>query len=97
PSPAADTTPRCQALVLAITAPSRAGGTVTDDPMSTGLPHEDAKTDFARERRRRALAKISARLRSEPEEQSAMLPFEEVVGALGRRSQRDLGVQTIPL
>ena len=26
-----------------------------------------------------------------------MLPFEEVVAALGRRSQRDLGVQRIPL
>src|SRR5438270_13386129 len=26
-----------------------------------------------------------------------MLPFEEVVAALGRRSQRDLGLRTIPL
>src|SRR3954467_8686364 len=65
--------------------------------MSTGLPREDARIDFARERRRRALARIAARLRSEPDDVSVMLPFEEVVAALGRRSQRDLGVQTIPL
>jgi hypothetical protein len=66
-------------------------------PMNTGLPHEDARTEFARERRRRALARIAARLRSEPDDVSMMLPFEEVVHALGRRSQRDLGVRTIPL
>jgi hypothetical protein len=65
--------------------------------MDTGLPQEDVKSDFARERRRRALAKIVSRLRHEPDDISAMLPFEEVVGALGRRSQRSLGVQSIPL
>jgi hypothetical protein len=65
--------------------------------MSTGLPNEDARTDFARERRRRALARVVSRLRAEPDDVSVMLPFEEVVAALGRRSQRDLGVQTIPL
>jgi hypothetical protein len=63
----------------------------------TGSPRTDAKTDFSRERRRRALAKIVSRLRSEPDDVSTILPFEEVVGALGRRAQRDLGVQTIPL
>jgi hypothetical protein len=65
--------------------------------MSTGRPLSDPKADFARERRRRALASISARLRSEPDDVSSMLPFEEVVAALGRRSEADLGVQTIPL
>jgi hypothetical protein len=63
----------------------------------TGLPREDARTDFTRERRRRALAKIVQRLRSEPDDVSMMLPFEEVVAALGRTGQHDLGVQTIPL
>jgi hypothetical protein len=63
----------------------------------TGLPREDARTDFSRERRRRALAKIAQRLRSEPDDVSMMLPFEEVVAALGRKAQRDLGVQTIEL
>ena len=55
--------------------------------MSTGFPQEDAKSDFARERRRRALARIAARLRHEPDDVSTMLPFEEVVAALGRRSR----------
>ena len=63
----------------------------------TGLPREDARTDFTRERRRRALAKIAQRLRAEPDDVSMMLPFDEVVAALGRTGQRDLGVQTIPL
>jgi hypothetical protein len=62
------------------------------DPAATG-----ATMDFDRERRRRALARVAARLRSEPDDVSGMLPFEEVVDALGRRSQNDLGVQDIPL
>jgi hypothetical protein len=63
----------------------------------TGQPRQDAESDFARERRSRALSKIVSRLRSEPDDVSLMLPFEEVVAALGRRDQRDLGLQTIPL
>jgi hypothetical protein len=63
----------------------------------TGLPRETAKADFARQRRRRALASIAARLRHEPDDVSAMLPFEEVIEALGRKGQRDLGIQHIPL
>ena len=52
--------------------------------MSTGFPDADARSGFDRERRRRALANIASRLRSEPDDVSEMLPFEEVVGALGR-------------
>jgi hypothetical protein len=63
----------------------------------TGLPRETAKADFARQRRRRALASIAARLRHEPDDVSAMLPFEEVIDALGRKGQRDLGIQLISL
>jgi hypothetical protein len=63
----------------------------------SGLPRSDAKADFARERRRRALANIAERMRREPDDVGVMLPFEEVVAALGRRGQVDLGVQTIPL
>jgi hypothetical protein len=65
--------------------------------MGTGFPQEDAKSAFARERRRRALARIAARLRHEPDDVSSMLPFEEVVTALGRRTEHDLGVQSIAL
>jgi hypothetical protein len=63
----------------------------------TGLPQQDAQSDFARERRRRALSRIVSRLRAEPDDVSVMLPFEEVVAALGRRSERDIGLQTIRL
>ncbi len=64
---------------------------------STGNPGQDAESDFSRERRHRALAKVAARLRAEPDDISAMLPFEEVVAALGRRGERDLGLQVISL
>ena len=63
----------------------------------SGLPRTDAKADFSRERRRRALAHIAEWLRREPDDVSVMLPFEEVIAALGRRGQTDLGVQPIPL
>ncbi len=63
----------------------------------TGLPHQDAQSDFARQRRRVALSRLVSRLRLEPDDVSAMLPFEEGVAALGRRGQADLGLQTIPL
>jgi hypothetical protein len=66
-------------------------------PMSTGFPDADARSVFSRERRRRALSSIASRLRQEPDDVSVMLPFEEVVEALGRRGQRDLGIQRIPL
>ena len=56
-----------------------------------------AGSDFARERRRRALSLIAARLRSEPDDVSPMLPFEEVVAALGWRAESDLGVHKIAL
>jgi hypothetical protein len=65
--------------------------------VDTGVPSTDAKSDFSRERRRRALAMIGARLRSEPDDVSPMLPFEEVVAALGRVSETDVGLQTIAL
>jgi hypothetical protein len=65
--------------------------------MSSGFPDADARSDFDRERRRRALASIASRLRFEPDDVSHMLPFEEVVGALGRVGETDLGVQTIAL
>jgi hypothetical protein len=65
--------------------------------MDTGSPQQDARSDFARERRRKALGNIAARLRSEPDDVSVMLPFEEVVQALGRVGESDLGVQAIAL
>ena len=61
----------------------------------TGSPRADAQSDFARARRRRALALLSARLRGEPDDVAMILPFEEVVEALGRTGERALGLGTI--
>jgi hypothetical protein len=63
----------------------------------TGLPDSDAQFDFTRARRARALTRLTARLRGEPSDVNVILPFEEVVAALGRRGERSLGPQVIPL
>jgi hypothetical protein len=63
----------------------------------TGLPREDAASDFGRMRRRRALSVLAARLRGEPDDVNVILPFEEVVAALGRRGERDLGLEVVAI
>ncbi len=65
-------------------------------PRDTGLPSADAQFDFSRARRQRALARLSARLRR-ADDVNHILPFEEVVRALGRTGERRLGQQLIPL
>jgi hypothetical protein len=62
----------------------------------TGLPSADAQFDFSRARRRRALARLSARLRR-ADDVNLILPFEEVAQALGRVGERRLGLELIPL
>jgi hypothetical protein len=66
-------------------------------PRDTGLPSTDAQFDFGRARRRRALSRLGARLRREPGDVNVILPFDEVVAALGRRGERRLGLQTVDL
>jgi hypothetical protein len=65
-------------------------------PRDTGLPSADAQFDFSRARRQRALARLSARLRR-ADDVEHILPFEEVVSALGRVGERRLGEQLIAL
>jgi hypothetical protein len=65
--------------------------------VSTGFPGSDAQSDFSRARRARLLADIGRRLRREPDDVALMLPFEEVVEALGRTGQHDRGLQVVPL
>ena len=65
--------------------------------MSSGFPESDAQSDFSRARRSRLLADIGRRLRREPDDVALMLPFEEVVEALGRTGQHDVGLQIVPL
>jgi hypothetical protein len=65
--------------------------------VSTGFPGSDAQSDFARARRARVLSDIARRMRREPDDVGLILPFEEVVEALGRTGQHDLGLQVVPL
>jgi hypothetical protein len=63
----------------------------------TGFPAQDAKSDFSRARRSRILSRLATRLRRAPSDIDLILPFEEVVEALGRRGERNLGLETISL
>jgi hypothetical protein len=63
----------------------------------TGLNAADAQDDFLRVRRRRAMSRIAHRLRGEPGDVNVILPFEEVVAALGRTSERQLGLRVVQL
>lgn len=73
---------------------SRQAGAV---PADTGFPRADAENDFQRARRRQVLARIAHRLRREPDDVNLILPFDEVVAALGRTGERPLGLQAIRL
>jgi hypothetical protein len=64
---------------------------------ATGFPTADAEHDFLRARRRQVLSRLAARLRRDPDDVSEILPFDEVVAALGRTGERRLGLQVIPL
>jgi hypothetical protein len=65
--------------------------------MDTGFPTSDAQSDFGRARRRQVASRLARRLRGEPDDVNLILPFDEVIQALGRRSERRIGLQTIPL
>jgi hypothetical protein len=64
---------------------------------STGLPSVDAQHDFLRARRRAVLARLAARLRLEPDDVGVILPYEEVIKALGFVSERSLGLRVVPI
>ncbi len=63
----------------------------------TGFPSADAQDDFSRARRSQLLAELGRRLRREPDDVALILPFDEVVDALGMVGEVELGLQTIPL
>src|SRR6185312_7276458 len=63
----------------------------------TGFPSADAQDDFSRARRSQLLAELGRRLRREPDDVALILPFDEVVEALGMGGETQLGLQTIPL
>jgi len=66
-------------------------------PADTGFPVADVENDFQRARRRQVLARLAHRLRREPDDVNVILPFDEVVAALGFRGERRLGLQTLRL
>jgi hypothetical protein len=63
----------------------------------TGLPSADAQFDYSRARRRQTLHRLSRRLRGQPGDVDLILPFDEVVEALGRVGERSVGLDQIPL
>jgi hypothetical protein len=66
-------------------------------PAETGFPRADVEDEFLRARRRQVLARLAHRLRREPDDVNLILPFDEVVAALGMRGERSLGLQTVRL
>jgi hypothetical protein len=66
-------------------------------PRSTGLPSVDAQHDFLRARRRAIIARLATRLRLEPGDVEVILPYEEVIEALGFVSERSLGLQVVAI
>jgi hypothetical protein len=65
--------------------------------MDTGYPDADSRDDFARARRRQQWSRVLARLRGRSGDLDVMLPFDEVVAALGRRGQQYRGLREVPL
>jgi hypothetical protein len=57
----------------------------------------DAQHDFLRARRRAAIARLVARLRGEPDDVGVVLPYEEVIQALGFVSERSAGLKVVAL
>jgi hypothetical protein len=66
-------------------------------PRDTGFPRADVENDFLRVRRRQVLARLAQRLRRGPDDVNLILPFGEVVAALGIEGERPLGLTTIRL
>src|SRR4051812_21662817 len=66
-------------------------------PLRTGLTSADAQDDFLRARRRQAVSRLARFLTRERGDIDVILPFDEVVAALGRTGERSLGLHAIPL
>ncbi|MDT8909402.1 chromosome partitioning protein ParB [Amycolatopsis sp. PS_44_ISF1] len=63
----------------------------------TGFPRADAEHDFLRARRGQVLSRLATWLRREPDDVNIMLPFHEVVEALGYAGEARLGLRVIRL
>src|SRR5579871_711581 len=97
-SPPGSSPPCCCTGTSTRTAPCRPGtGAATPMPAETGFPRADVADDFMRARRRQVLSRLAHRLRGEPDDVNLVLPFDDVVAALGLRGERYAGLQTIRL
>jgi hypothetical protein len=61
------------------------------------MPGVDAQHDFLRARRHAAMARVAARLRGVPDDVRQVLPYEEVIEALGFVSERQVGPKVVAL
>ncbi|GAA1894567.1 MAG: chromosome partitioning protein ParB [Williamsia herbipolensis] len=61
----------------------------------TGFPDADAENDFSRQRRRAELARLAAWFTRQPADVNTVLPFDEVVAALGRTGETALGLVVV--
>jgi hypothetical protein len=66
-------------------------------PLRTGLSSVDAQDDFRRARRHAAFGRLTRVLARERGDVDLILPFDEVVDALGRTGEHDLGLQVVAL
>jgi hypothetical protein len=65
--------------------------------LDTGFPRADVDNDFLRARRHQVLAALAHRLRRQPGTGDRLLQLDAIIGALGMRGERQLGLRTIPL
>ena len=66
-------------------------------PRSTGFAEADASDDFLRARRSAARHRLARRFERGAADIDVILPFEEVVAALGRVSEVSIGLQVVEL
>src|SRR5258708_5843311 len=64
---------------------------------STGMPGVDAQHDFLRARRQAMMGRLAARMRGEPDDVGIVMPYDEVISALGFVSERSVGLRVVPL
>jgi hypothetical protein len=65
--------------------------------VDTGFSAADSRDDFARARRNAVLTRMAARLRMRDGDIDLLMPFDEVVSALGHRGEQALGLQQVDL
>jgi hypothetical protein len=66
-------------------------------PLDTGFPSADAQDDFQRVRRRQVMSRLARRVGREPGDVDVILPYDEVVAALGYLEESYVGLKTVPL